>query len=234
MKFFRKYFLYLLELSTKKNLRNIIDFLDKKESCNFLDLGCNDGVVTLNFAKKIETKNIYGVEIVDNAIAIAESNGIKVFKADLNLKLPFEDSYFYFITANQVIEHLNNTDNFISEIHRILKPGGYAIISTENLASWHNIFSLLLGFQPFSITNYSNKGVIGNPFSLWKQNKYDDNTLSWQHQKIFSYFGLKDLFIKNGFSVIAIKTSGYYPLPGFFSDIDKIHGHWLTIKVQKL
>lgn len=72
---------------------------------------------------------------------------------------------------NPVIEHLFDTDNFVSESFRILKPGGYTIVSTVNLASWHNIFALILGYQPFDFANISIKGTIGNPFSLWKDER---------------------------------------------------------------
>lgn len=50
------------------------------------------------------------------------------------------------MTSNQVIEHLYDTDNFVAEVHRILRSGGTAVVSTEKAASWHT-GSLLLGWQ---------------------------------------------------------------------------------------
>lgn len=69
---------------------------------------------------------------------------------------------FDLVHANQVIEHLYETDLFIKEIYRILKKGGYAIISTPNLAGLHNIVSLILGKQPFP-AHVSNEIVLGTP-----------------------------------------------------------------------
>jgi hypothetical protein len=90
----------------------------------------------------------------------------------------------------------------------------------------------MLGFQPFSMTNFSSKGTIGNPLALWNDKPIDRCT-SWQHNRLFSIKGLQDLLKKHGFIIEGVKTAGYYPLCGFISNIDSIHGHWLTIKARK-
>lgn len=61
-----------------------------------------------------------------------------------------------------VIEHLFDIDRLLFEVKRMLKPGGIAVITTSNLASWYNRLSLLFGWQPFW-TEVSTKFVIGNP-----------------------------------------------------------------------
>jgi len=48
---------------------------------------------------------------------------------------------------------LVETWTFVTELHRILVPHGYLIIDSPNLASWHNVFALVLGIQPFSGPN---------------------------------------------------------------------------------
>jgi len=173
----KKYLIKLVEKSRRINNEKIIKLLEKDSHANLLDLGCDDGKWTLRLAKKINTKKMHGIEVVDSRIEEAEKKGVVVKKADLNGMLPYDDDSFDVVHANQVIEHLHDTDTFVSEIYRILKPGGYALISTENLASWHNVVALALGFQPFSTANFSNKGSIGNPFALWKGrvNKISNN-----------------------------------------------------------
>jgi SAM-dependent methyltransferase len=47
-----------------------------------------------------------------------------------------------------VIEHLVDTDGFIQELRRCLKPGGHLIVTTPNLASFENRIRILLGFYP--------------------------------------------------------------------------------------
>jgi len=75
--------------------------------------------------------------------------GIKVTKTDLNTNtLPFRDGEFDVASAFDVIKHLWNTDNMISEAHRVLKRNGLFILTTPNLASWVNRLLLLLGYLP--------------------------------------------------------------------------------------
>lgn len=232
--FLRSFLVSLTENSYKENKKSILNLLEKNPKAIMLDLGCDDGVWTAEIAKKIGTNKKYGVELVESRADLAEIHGVKVSRVDLNLKLHYKDNFFDVVHANQVIEHLSNTDSFIEEIHRILKPNGYAIISTENLSSWHNIFSLSLGYQPFSMSNYSKKGSIGNPLALWKDKESANSALSsWQHNRLFSFYGLLDLAKKFGFNVEKVLTSGYYPLWGKLSKIDKIHGHWIVVKIKK-
>jgi SAM-dependent methyltransferase len=44
-----------------------------------------------------------------------------------------EDNTFDTVITFQVIEHIENDDLFVKEIHRVLKPGGTAIIATPNI-----------------------------------------------------------------------------------------------------
>jgi len=175
------------------NYKNILGLFKINKKAQFLDLGCDDGTFTMKIAKKINTTKVYGVEIVKERIAMAQKKGIRVEKFDLNNRFHFENNFFDVIHANQVIEHLYNSDSFISEIFRILKPDGYAIISTENASSWCNIFASIMGWQIFSLTNFSSKKQgIGNPFSLHRNaDVYLD---SWNHIRIYNIRGLKEYF----------------------------------------
>ena len=215
------------------NQKNIFSLLKKNKKAKFLDLGCDDGKLTLKLAARIATKDIYGVEIVDERIKAAQKEGIMVKKFDLNQKFDFEDNFFDIIHANQVIEHLYNSDNFVSEIYRVLKPGAYAIISTENASSWCNIFASLMGWQIFSLTNFSSrKQGIGNPLALHRDDKV--KLKSWNHIRIYNIRGLKEYFKVFGFRVSKIKGAGYFPLPSILGNIDKTHCHFMTFRIIKL
>lgn len=229
---FKKILQNLYTRAVTLNHQNIFGLLEEKPNSNFLDLGCDDGVLTKVLSEKINTKNIYGVEIVDERIKKAERNGLIVKKFDLNNKFCFEDNFFDVIHANQIIEHLYNSDNFISEIYRILKPGGYAVISTENASSWCNIFASVMGWQIFSLTNISNKKQgIGNPLSLHREES--SNFESWNHIRIYNIRGLKEYFEVFGFKIEESRGAGYFPLPSFMGSIDVRHSHFITIKARK-
>lgn len=63
------------------------------------------------------------------------SKNIKFTEADLNKKLPYKDSRFDIIISIEVLEHLENPSHFLTEIKRILKRGGKAIITTPNISN---------------------------------------------------------------------------------------------------
>ena len=214
------------------NQTNIRRMLSLDENAHFLDLGCDDGTLTIEMAKEIGAQDISGVEIVDSRISLAENKGVKVKKFDLNREFEFENNSIDVIHANQVIEHLYDSDNFISEMYRVLKVGGYAVISTENASSWCNIFASIMGWQIFSLTNFSSKKQgIGNPLSLHGGNALELE--SWNHVRIYNIRGLKEYFEAFGFVVDKIKGAGYFPLPAFFGNLDKIHSHFITFKIRK-
>lgn len=52
-----------------------------------------------------------------------------VRKIDL-LALPFAADYFDFVIVNHVLEHVDDDTRALSEIYRVLKPGGIAILQT--------------------------------------------------------------------------------------------------------
>jgi methionine biosynthesis protein MetW len=229
----------------KGNDKNILDLIKQNNSASVLDVGCGDGQKTLLFQKKIKTNNIIGIDAVKKRLLAAQKRGIKTKYVNIEKKWPFANNFFDIVISNQVIEHLAKTDHFIKEIYRVLKPGGYAVISTENLASWHNIVALILGFQDFSHHTIQ-KIHIGNPLSP----HYKERTLTWSkkdnsnvddrafpHLKVFTYYSLRKMFEAYKFTIQAGKGSGYYPFVGkvgkLFSNLDVKHSHFICIKVIK-
>ena len=66
-------------------------------------------------------------------------------------RLPWADESVDVVVCNQVLEHLKNVWLPMTEMHRVLRPGGHAVLSVPNLASLHNRALLALGRQPTSI-----------------------------------------------------------------------------------
>ena len=139
-----------------------------------------------------------------------------------------------------MIEHLYNSDVFVSEIYRILKKGGYAIIGTENLASWHNIFALIFGLQPSTGPHISDIYPIGFHPLCYKQTKGIEKGKKWntdKHINVGTRKALIKLFTYHGFEIEKEKPSGFYPFPGklsdFFARIDSSHALTILIKLRK-
>jgi len=128
----------------------ILELLEPNSNAKLLDLGCGNGENTLKYAAKIGTKNIYGIEVIEEYARMARSKGIHTYVVDLNEKWPIESKEFDVITTNQVIEHLWNIRLFVSECFRVLKSRGYAVIATENQQAgltYFPYFSVINRFQ---------------------------------------------------------------------------------------
>lgn len=198
-----------------------------------IDIGCDDGAWTIQLARATGTSEVHGVEIVSAAADEAERRGIHVWRIDANLPLAsIPGDTFDAVHSNQVIEHVANVDTFVSEIHRILRPGGYAVVSTENGSSWHNIGAAVLGWQIFSLTNVSGKAAgLGNPWAL--QRGSDAFSPAWRHRTIFNYRGLIEMFEVHGFREVTVRGAGYFPLPARLGTIDVRHSAFITVGARK-
>jgi SAM-dependent methyltransferase len=53
--------------------------------------------------------------------------------------LPFPDGHFDFITCFEVIEHVTNQEEILSELSRVLSPTGTLLISTPNKAEYSDL-----------------------------------------------------------------------------------------------
>jgi SAM-dependent methyltransferase len=157
-----------------------------------------------------------------------------VAQVDLNAPLPYADASFDIVHANQLIEHLHATDPFLREVRRLLRPRGIALLSTNNLASWHNVFSLVLGMQP-TPAHVSSEVIVGNRFDPLRGQPIAAGEDS--HLRLFSFQGLAELCEHHGFEVIRLWTAGYYPLPPglarFASRLDRRHGAFLIAKLSR-
>jgi len=214
----------------------ILDSLDPDPSAVVLDVGCDDGAWTEKLRRRIGVppNQVFGLELVDERAALARRRGLHVRTGDLEEEWPFPDESFDVVHANQVIEHVKRLDHFVSEVRRVLAPAGVALVCTENLASWHNVAALALGYQPFSLTNVSNVRPIGNPFALHAGETPERE--SWQHVHVLTLAGLRDIFTAHGLAVTASWGTGYYPFPSRLAsplaELDPSHSHFIAVTVR--
>ncbi len=209
------------------NQKVILSLLERNTKTKLLDVGCNDGSFTLKAAKALGAKDIHGIEIDEKFVKKAKLKGLNVKCHDANHKFPYNDCSFDAVVSNQVLEHVLDTDNFFREVHRVLKPTGYAIISTPNLCSFHNLAFLNLGMQP-----------PGLQISEIQVGNFLYGTKTHGHIKLFNVSSLKDLAKYHGFTVEKLFGTGVYPFPVFvsriFSKLLTRYCVFLTVKIKRL
>jgi 2-polyprenyl-3-methyl-5-hydroxy-6-metoxy-1,4-benzoquinol methylase len=107
------------------------------------------------------------------------------------------DASFDTIVSFQVIEHIEDDKGFLQEIHRVLKPGGKAILSTPNITMsltrnpWHVREYTAAQFEALCSKYFSKveaKGITGSE-RVW--NYYEENKVSVSKYKRLDIFNLE-------------------------------------------
>jgi len=219
---------HFVRLFNKEYERVMLLFLEENPEARLLDLGCRDGQFTMKMANKIGTRYVYGVDLSEEELEKAGDNGVGGIVGDLDKRFPIGDEAFDVVCASQIIEHLSNTDGFLKEIYRVLKPGGYLVISTPNLASYHNVAYLLMGRQP-PVAMVSDEMGEG-----WGRKNHNAGPA---HRRLFTFPSFAKLLKYHGFKVERIVGSCYYPFPAslarFMCLLDKGHSACINIKARK-
>lgn len=72
--------------------------------------------------------------------------------------LPFEDGYFDCVICTEVLEHCRDPRAVVGEIHRILRPGGHAFVSTPFLHHLHELPFDFYRFTPSALRDLTESG----------------------------------------------------------------------------
>ena len=107
-----------------------------------LDVGCGSGAYTFG-AAALGAHCIGidpGVGNISFARKIAKRTGDKgvVFRKGSAYKLEFAAGIFDFVICQGVLHHLENPEQALREMHRVLKPGGYLYIGVSGAGGLYN------------------------------------------------------------------------------------------------
>lgn len=113
------------ELLVECKIRMLKDLgFNLEKDMRILDFGCGDGNLVNAFNSL--GYDAYGTDVIDNDI-LGENRFKKI---EFNpYKLPYEDNSFDFIYSTSVFEHVQNTEESLKEIYRVLKPNGVTMHS---------------------------------------------------------------------------------------------------------
>lgn len=98
-----------------------------------LDIACGTGYGAKLMSK--EAKKVFGVDVDGKTVEYAKENYSAVnitYKVGSATDIPLADRTVDVVVSYETIEHLDDYDKFLSEIKRVLKPGGRLLISTPN------------------------------------------------------------------------------------------------------
>lgn len=115
-----------------------------------LDLGCGYGAVTEVISKKFKT---ISVDIEHDRVKIAKMRSDSIVICADGVHVPFKDNMFDLIILNDILEHLNYTNQFkiCNEANRVIKKDGKVMVTVPNrlqLFDDHNDFLIFASIFP--------------------------------------------------------------------------------------
>lgn len=122
---------------------------DQFSGKKLLEVGFGQGTDLYQFAKNGAL--VSGIDITPRHYELARRRfELADLSADLHLgdaeAMPYADESFDAVYSFGVIHHSPNTQRIIDEIHRVLKPGGRAIIGVYHTWSAYNVFNFAVNY----------------------------------------------------------------------------------------
>lgn len=207
---------YNREKVTEENTNLKLGLIPRRKFDKILDLGCSDGVISEKI-KNITQSTVVGVDNAKERYFLAREKGIEVIEGDVNQRLPFADDSFDLVFAGEIIEHVISPDDFLTEVRRVLRPNGIFVLTTPNLASWHNRIFLLFGILPYSSEVSTVDSRVG--MGILKRFKKKQPA---GHIRVFTLGAIKDILKMYSFKIDKIigRPTDYVPYP--FRHLEKV------------
>jgi SAM-dependent methyltransferase/glycosyltransferase involved in cell wall biosynthesis len=121
--------------------------------------------------------------------------GIDLFDCERD-RFPYPDGYFATVLCCELLEHLKHDPMWMmSEINRILKPGGTLVLTTPNVVSLRAVRAVLMGIHPGFYNRYPDPQT--------------DRASNSKHEREYAPGEILKLLSAAGFAVDHVETSPY-------------------------
>lgn len=187
----------------KKMASRAIATLQMVEGDVILDVGCGAGEFAYHIAPRVS--KVVAIDTLETSIEIAKDffslPNIDFIAGDL-FQMEFPSNSFDCVLFLETIEHVENPMAFLKEFYRLLKPGGFLIISTPNALS----YSYITG----NVFLYFSKLVSRLVASI---NKEEHNTgTQLDHIYSWNFTTLYRLLNRSGFTYVNHAFTGFGPV----------------------
>jgi ubiquinone/menaquinone biosynthesis C-methylase UbiE len=115
------------------------------EAEHALDLGCGDGRLTAKLrAGAITAADVSSVALARAARRLSDAEVVEV---EPDAPLPFVDGEFELVLCAETIEHVRDVQLLLSEVRRVLRPGGGLALTTPAHSRLTALRLLVSGFE---------------------------------------------------------------------------------------
>ena len=121
------------EMTARERLDDLKRFFTKGR---FLEIGCSTGEMLAAASSSLAA---VGVEADERTSRAARVQGLEVFGGTLR-DARFPDGHFDAAAMYHVIEHVPSPREELRELRRVIKPGGWLVLETPNIATlWYRL-----------------------------------------------------------------------------------------------
>jgi glycosyltransferase involved in cell wall biosynthesis/SAM-dependent methyltransferase len=114
---------------------------------------------------------------------------------------PYADASFDTVLCGELIEHLfADPMHMMSEINRILKPGGHLLLTTPNLGSMRAIAAILQGYHP-------------SFFPAYIRPREEGEETEARHNREYVPMEVQHLLTDSGFEIVRLETGEFLDEP---------------------
>lgn len=179
-----------------------------------LDIGCGAGAVTAVLVTA--GHRVVGLDIMTEAVNRAKDRGLDARVHDLNDALPFDDASFDRVIALDILEHVFDPLALLSEIRRVLRPNGFAIIMIP------------LHFD----VRQRVRSALGRGIVHYEHLFYDPTCSAWNYFHI-RFFRLEDIYVGLARAHLRVERKQFRPMalpnrPGLLGKVEDVL-RWRTV-----
>lgn len=168
-----KYLQKLANLSSESGHCILGNEVERHKLDKCLELGCDWGHAFP--ALEMGFEEVYGIEIVEWAAQAGVDKDRLIIHGNMN-ELPWDDNFFDAVLSNHVLEHADDIEVVLGEIHRVTKHGGYSVHTLPcRMDMWvepeSEIHKTLLNYRQWGKTFEENGFLIETFFWGWNHNQ---------------------------------------------------------------
>lgn len=139
------YFWKLRQVMLGKTTHSLLAEMSNERNVRVMDLGCGPGTNIFDVydvCAEFDHVDWYGLDLNQREAALgADRSAYRVQERSMRpvrfmsgdiFHLPVQNNSLDIVLCSEVVEHLPNPLPAIQEMHRVLKPGGYALVTTPN------------------------------------------------------------------------------------------------------
>jgi SAM-dependent methyltransferase len=167
----------------------MLTLLGDVRGARVLDAGCGAGPLAAELAARGAT--VAGFDVSSEMITIAQrrlGDTVDLQVADLGRPLPYSDGCFDLVAASLVLHYLEDWGQALTELHRVLEPGGRLVISVHHPFVYRLMFPERDYFRTEAWTSTSTFNGTEVELTYW-------------HRPLHA---MTDAFVEAGFSIVTV------------------------------